>query len=269
VDAGPKRTVSILVGFLLLVRASVAATGNSDWTSAGTKDGVTLAFRDDPVLAAREVRATSELPFPAALIFSVVCDLTHYNELVPGVTEATLLEGTSPTEYEVYLRYAPRFVVVAARDVVLRVRGGADAPGTFGCSWSEVADRLAERKGTVRMPLLRGTWTLETLDGRRSRVAYQLAADPGGRIPGWLVRKGAVQAMPEVIENVRQRLGRLHEAAPPADSSYFFRRGASRPSSEICPCGSASSSHLHFRPGTITVGFSCLCLPKYSVRGVH
>ena len=212
-DAAPKRIVSILVGFVLLAGAFVAATDNADWTSAGTKDGVTLAFRDDPALAAREVRATSELPFPAALLFSVVCDFTHYIELVPGVTEATLLEGSSPTDYEIYLRYAPRYVVVAARDVVLRVRGGSDAPDTFGCSWSEVADRVAARKGTVRMPLLRGTWTLETLDDRRSRVTYQLAAAPGGRIPGWLVRKGAVQAMPEVIENVRKRLRRLDEAA--------------------------------------------------------
>ena len=213
VDAGPKPIVSILAGLVLLARALVVATADSDWTSAGTKDGVTLAFREEPVLGAREVRATSELTFPAALIFSVVCDLTQYNQLVPGVTEATLLDGSSPTDYEVYLRYAPRYIVVAARDVVLRVRGGSDAPGTFGCRWSEVIDRLAKRKGTVRMPLLRGTWTIETLDDWRSRVTYQLAAAPGGRIPGWLVRKGAVQAMPEVIANLRERLGRLHEAA--------------------------------------------------------
>jgi ribosome-associated toxin RatA of RatAB toxin-antitoxin module len=201
------------MGLLLLARASAAADRDSDWISAGTKDGVTLAFRDDPLLDAREVRATSELPFPPALIFPVVCDFTNYRELVPGVTEATLLEGRSPTDYAIYLRYAPRYLVVAARDVVVHVRGGSDAPGTFACSWSEVVDRLARRKGTVRMPLLRGTWTVETLGDGRSRVTYQLTAAPGGRIPGWLVRKGAVQAMPEVIENVRERLGRLDEAA--------------------------------------------------------
>jgi Polyketide cyclase / dehydrase and lipid transport len=213
VDAVSTCLVSILVGLMLLTGALVAATGDAVWTSAGTKDGVTLAFRDDQALGAREVRATSELPFPAALIFSVVCDFTHYGQLVPGVTEARVLEGRIPTDYEIYLRYAPRFVVVAARDVVLRVRSVSDAPGALGCSWSEVADRVAERKGTVRMPLIRGTWTLETLDNRRSRATYQLAAVPGGRIPGWLVRKGAVQVMPEVIENVHQQLHRLDEAA--------------------------------------------------------
>jgi hypothetical protein len=213
VDAGPTRTVSIVLGLVLLARAFAGATDSADWTNAGTKDGVTLAFRDDPALAAREVRAIGELPFPAALIFSVVCDFTHYGQLVPGVSEARLLEGRIPTDYQIYLRYAPRFVVVAARDVVLRVRSGPDAPGAFGCSWSEVADRVPERKGTVRMPMIRGTWTLEALPDTRSRVTYQLAALPGGRIPGWLVRKGAVQVMPEVIGNVRERLRGLDQAS--------------------------------------------------------
>jgi ribosome-associated toxin RatA of RatAB toxin-antitoxin module len=196
---------------MLLASAHAGARRDAEWTSAGTRAGVTLAFRDEPVLNAREVRATSELPFPAALILPVVCDLTQYRQLVPGVTEATLLEGSTPTDYEVYLRYAPRYVVVAARDVVLRVRSSSDAAGIYGCTWSEVSDRMARRKGTVRMPLLRGTWTIEPLGERRARVTYQLAASPGGRIPGWLVRRGAVQAMPEVIENVREQLRRLDD----------------------------------------------------------
>jgi hypothetical protein len=208
-----KGGVSILIGLVLLVRASVTVGGDAGWTGAGTKNGVTLAFRDDPKLAAREVRATSELPFPAARILSVVCDLSRYKELVPGVTEATLIEGRSPGDYEIYLRYAPRLLVVAARDVVLRVRGASDVPGRTGCSWAEVTGRLAERQGTVRMPLLRGAWTLEALAAGRSRVVYQIAANPGGRIPGWLVRRGAVQALPEVIENVRERLRRIDGAA--------------------------------------------------------
>jgi hypothetical protein len=203
------RAVSLVGALGLIVGSSVPVTGSADWTSGGTKDGVTLAFRDDAALGAREVRATSELPFPVDGIFPVVCDLSHYKALVPDVTEASVVDGRVPSDYEIYLRYAPRYFVVAARDVVLHVRGQSDAPGRVGCSWSEVTGR-AERKGTVRMPLLRGSWTLERLDTMRSRVVYQIAVNPGGRIPGWLVRRGAVQALPDVIENVRQRLRSIH-----------------------------------------------------------
>jgi ribosome-associated toxin RatA of RatAB toxin-antitoxin module len=193
--------------YLLLV--SLAQVSAAAWTAAGTTRGVTLAFRDDPELEVREVRATTELPFPAARIFPLVCDFTHYGSLVSGVQETKVLSGTAPTDYEIYLRYAPRFLVVAARDVVVRVQGQQGEGGPSVCSWTNLNDSEPEREGVVRMPLLRGSWTIEPLDATRSRVVYQVAVNPGGRLPGWLVRRGAVSALPDVIEQVRRKLGRI------------------------------------------------------------
>ena len=188
-----------------LIAAAVlpAAAAEDDWKEAGTKKGVTLEFRDDDALDAREVRATTELPYPAGLIFSVVCNYSHYEELVPGVEQADVLAGSVPADYEIYLRYAPRFMVVSARDVALRIQERSEAEKRLGCGWSELPDRVPERRGTVRMPLLRGTWTIEPLDAVRSRVVYQLVVRPGGRIPGWLVRRGAVSVMPDIVDKVR------------------------------------------------------------------
>ena len=194
-----------MVAVLVLVSWAQAAAGS--WTAAGTTRGVALAFRDDPRLDVREVRATAELPFPAARIFPLVCDFTNYGSLVSGVQEARVLSGAAPADYEIYMRYAPRFVVVAARDVVVHVQGQSTPDGSSRCHWTDLEERLPERKGVVRMPLLRGSWTIEPLDAMRSRVVYQVAVNPGGRLPGWLVRRGAVSALPDVIEHVRRRLG--------------------------------------------------------------
>jgi ribosome-associated toxin RatA of RatAB toxin-antitoxin module len=199
-----------LAPFLLVVSLAQAAAG--DWTAAGTTRGVTLAFRDDPRLEVREVRATTELSFPAARIFPLVCDFTHYGSLVSGVQELKMMSGTAPFDYSIYMRYAPRFVVVAARDVVVHVQSQSTPDGSSGCQWTDLKEREAERKGVVRMPLLRGSWTVEPLDAARSRVVYQVAVNPGGRLPGWLVRRGAVSALPDVIEQVRRRLERESQA---------------------------------------------------------
>jgi hypothetical protein len=190
----------------MLVLAALAQAGAADWTPAGTTRGVAVSFRDDPRLDVREVRATTELPFPAARIVGLVCDFRHYGSLVDGVQETRLLSGAAPADYEIYLRYAPRFVVVAARDVAVRVETQSKADGAGGCTWTDVKAREPERKGVVRMPLLRGSWTITPLDAARSRVVYQLAVDPGGRLPRWLVRRGAVGALPDVIDRVRRRL---------------------------------------------------------------
>lgn len=188
------------IAILALFAASIhASQPDSGWTAAGSKNGVTLTFRDDSQLNAREVRAVAELPHAAARIIPIVCDFTQ--TLDPGVREARVLSGEIGNAYEVYLRYAPQYLVVSARDVVIDVRRN-----DRGCAWTEVADRVPPPPGTVRMPLLRGSWSVEAVDASRSRVTYQIAVRPGGRIPNWMVRRGAVNALPDVIERVSRCL---------------------------------------------------------------
>jgi ribosome-associated toxin RatA of RatAB toxin-antitoxin module len=167
---------------------------------------VRLAFRDDRAGGVREVRADAELPFPAARIAELVCDFRNYPELLPDVREARIVAELGPGRYQVYLRYAPRFVIVAARDVVVQVRPHEPPAAAHGCQWHEVNGSVAPSPGTVRMRQLRGRWTVDALDAVRARVTYQFAADPGGRIPKWMVRRGALSALPDVIAQVRRRL---------------------------------------------------------------
>ena len=145
------------------------------------------------------MRAVAELPHAPGRIIAVVCDFTQ--ALDPDTRETRVLSGEIGGRYEIYLRYAPRYLVVSARDVVLDVRREAN-----GCAWSEVAGRVPPQSGAVRMPLLRGSWTVERLDAARSRVTYQIAVRPGGTIPGWMVRRGAVSALPEIIGHVARCL---------------------------------------------------------------
>ena len=50
--------------------------------------------------------------------------------LDPDVREAKILSGDVSTRYSIYLRYAPRYPVVAPRDVVIDVRRESN-----GCTW--------------------------------------------------------------------------------------------------------------------------------------
>lgn len=191
------RNAVIAAGLACAIATGAAA--QQDWQSAGSQDGVALAFRDDAQLGAREVRAIAEVAHPAGRVIAVACDLTQ--ELDPDVREARILSGDVATRYSIYLRYASRFMVVAARDVVIDVRRQPN-----GCAWSEQAGAIEERPDAVRMPLLRGSWTVEPLDAARARVTYQIAVNPGGRIPKWMVRRGAAGALPRVIQRVSQCL---------------------------------------------------------------
>jgi hypothetical protein len=195
---------------LLLAAGVVIATVTlvaQEWTPAGSRNGVELSFRDDTALDAREMRAIAELPHDAARIAAIVCDFTQ--TLDPDVRESKIISGDLQGDYVIYLRYSPRYMVVAARDVVISVSRRSN-----GCSWSEAREPVPERSGTVRMPLLRGSWLVEPVQDNRSRVVYQIAVKPGGRIPGWMVRRGAASALPDVIERVRRCLSK---AASPGE----------------------------------------------------
>jgi hypothetical protein len=196
-----------LIGWLMtmVVACSAIAVAAQDWTPAGSKDGVQLAFRDDADLDARSMRAIAGISHPAPRIVAVVCDFTQ--PLDPDVREAKIVAGDLQSSYEIYLRYAPRYVVVSARDVVISVQRHAS-----GCSWSERSGLVDERSGTVRMPLLRGSWSVEAEDANRSRVTYEITVKPGGSIPGWLVRRGAASALPGVIDRVKRCLARTSTA---------------------------------------------------------
>lgn len=187
---------------ILLLFASMGidtAQTEPGWTAAGIKNGVTLTFRDDPQLDARQVRAVAELPHAPGQIIPIVCDFTQ--TLDPDTREARVLSGEIGGRYEIYLRYASRYMVVSARDVVLDIR-----PEANGCAWSELTGRVPSQSGAVRMPLLRGSWTVEPIGDSSSRVTYQIAVRPGGSIPGWMVRRGAASALPEVIGRVARCL---------------------------------------------------------------
>jgi hypothetical protein len=197
--AHPKRARRLSPFLVSAALMAGAAQSDGGWSAAEVENGVTVMFRDDTRLQTREVRAVAELPHPPGRIIPLVCDFTQ--RLDPGVREARILTGVVGGRYEIYLRYAPQYWVVSARDVVIDVR-----PETNGCAWMEVAGRLPPQSGAVRMPLLRGSWGVESIDPSRSRVTYQIAVRPGGRIPDWMVRRGAVGEMRDVIARVSRRL---------------------------------------------------------------
>jgi hypothetical protein len=201
-----ERLICTLLLVLFIPVAIVTSQTDQGWTAAGIRNGVTLAFRDDPQLDARQVRAVAELPHSPDSIIPVVCDFTQM--LDPDTRETRVLSGDIGGRYEIYLRYASRYLVVSARDVALDVRREAK-----GCAWSEVAGRVPPQSGAVRMPLLRGSWTVERIDPSRSRVTYEIAVRPGGSIPGWMVRRGAVSALPGIIGRVARCLASLERPA--------------------------------------------------------
>jgi hypothetical protein len=193
--------------------AAGAPPDETPWEDVGVREGVHLYQRDVTALHAIEVRAVAETDAPAEDVFEVVADYGRYPEFMPGILEAKVMEEESGTR-EVYMRYKPQFLIIAARDVDLRVRLTPAPVAGLAPSrseWENIEGRFPARPDTVRMPLNKGSWTIEPFDSnRRARLTYQVMVKPGGSIPDWLVRWGAASALPEVMHVVEARVKALH-----------------------------------------------------------
>jgi ribosome-associated toxin RatA of RatAB toxin-antitoxin module len=74
---------------------------------------------------------------------------------------------------------------------------------SYLCSWSLVTGNLRENSGE---------WILEPCGTNKTKVIYRLCTDPGGAVPGFLVKRGTSNTMPQIIEAVRKRAASLCES---------------------------------------------------------
>ncbi len=70
----------------------------------------------------------------------------------------------------------------------------------YHSSWSLVTGNLNENSGE---------WILEPFGATKTKVVYKLCTDPGGAIPGALVKQGTFSTMPQIIAAVRERARKI------------------------------------------------------------
>ena len=76
----------------------------------------------------------------------------------------------------------------------------------YHCSWSLVIGNLRENSGE---------WILEPFGTAQTKAMYRLCTDPGGAVPGFLVKQGTRSTMPQIIKAVRERATKLSEPGQP------------------------------------------------------
>ena len=98
------------------------------------------------------------------------------------------------------------------RDVVLDSRWTSSADGRMVTVEFVNADPslvpLPEK--TVRMPRLSGFYRLWKMEPEKTKVVYQVEADPGGRIPTWLAKRVARDLPWSTLSVLRKRVTKAH-----------------------------------------------------------
>ena len=170
------------------------------------QDGVRVSARPVEGRALPLLRAETLLEADPYRVMAVIQDVARHSEWIDSCVEATLLERQSERVSLIYTRLEVPWPL-ADRDAVLRTEFQVVQPGRELLASFALSDRLAApaRAETRPMERLAGRWWLVEVEPGRTRVVYELDADPGG-LPGWLVQR-AIREMPLLtLLNLRRQV---------------------------------------------------------------
>ena len=219
-----------LLGLVSAGRAACAGEADADagkgpWRMVRSDGGITVVDRTVPGTKLREFRGSGVIEASVATILAVLQDTPHSPEWMKEAMQqvAIVTEGNTETFYNRTKSPWP----VADRDVVMRATTHFDVAARMLCIdfVSVTHPQWPPVPRVVRMPFLRGHWYLRPLnDGKWTRAEYQVHADPGGSLPGWVVNL-ASKALPHgtiaaLQKQVRRRSYPEFEAQLMANPEY-------------------------------------------------
>ncbi len=202
----------LIVSLLLLCTLELGAfaddappppSAQSGWMPYKVKHGFAVERR--PVSGSRffEYRVAAHSPLPPEAIIEKMWN--HVTEATALVKKRQVLKK-EPTELVLYDQI--QTPVVSDRDYTLLVRKRMEPDRHSYQLTFETANHLGPPVDPhfVRIPAIRGSWSIEPGEGGGSRLTYRTYSEPGGSVPAFMIHGAQVD---QAISNVEGLLNRL------------------------------------------------------------
>ena len=176
-----------------LALCTTTASWAAGWETITVEDGIKVTTRDVPNRALPVFQGVGVVKASIYQVLAVISDVPRHCQWRPKCAGVKLIERVGPQELVMWSRNAAPWPV-SDRDVVIRakVTFKLDQRGVIWSTFKRTTHRKApEIDGVVRVPHIEGFYKLERLDADRTRVTYQVNADPGGWIPKWAAARSS------------------------------------------------------------------------------
>lgn len=197
----------LLVGFVaasLVVVHVVPARAAEEWKECAHKGEIVVERAPVDGSKFYDYRARTRVALPAAQVIARIwAGVT--GDYPPSVSKREVLSKTDD-DMLVYDRI--KTPVVSDRDVTNKLHKTYNAStGAYGIEFHS-ANELGPppQKGFVRIPLVRGAWSIVPDGANASIVTYQCYSEPGGAVPAFLVRGTLQDETTRELERVLQHI---------------------------------------------------------------
>jgi len=151
-----------------------------------------------------QIRIVTKVQAPISEIVNALEDVNYHQEWVYETKETKLLEKRGVGDFEYYALMNMPFPV-KDRDIIIGVKRSQD-PNSKVVDIKSFAllNKMPEQSKRIRIKTFLSTYKISPLDNGWVEVDYFMAADPGGKLPAWIVNmftvKGPVATMESMVE---------------------------------------------------------------------
>ncbi len=188
----------------------VAAGGLcADWEEVDREAGIVVHQRAVPGRDLPTFRGAGVIEGSIWEVMAVIADSSRRCEWLHRCVGARDIERLGEFSRVIYSRTDAPWPV-DDRDVVLKTRLRQVEPGKRVSATFRAISHPAQPpvSGVVRMPYVKGRYELTAEGPGRTRVVYQVDADPGGWLPTWLAKRATRDLPMKTLHNLRAQVRR-------------------------------------------------------------
>lgn len=198
-----------ILTLLSVTGVSAALQAKPKWEHVTSKDGITVTMRDVPGRGFPTFRGVATINAYIFDVVAVISDIKRHTEWMEQCTDARLLKQKNEFVYVVYSRTNAPWPV-SDRDAVYYSEAKVN-PKRYEVKIHFRAVKsplMGKVGGVVRMEKLRGYFHLRALGLDRTRIDYQVDADPAGMLPKWLAKLATKRLPLHTIRSLRKQVTR-------------------------------------------------------------
>lgn len=197
------RSIALLAALLPAFAHAAAA---EDWRLDRDKDGIQVYTRAVEGSELREFRAEMTVDAGVEQALRLLDDTDNLVNWLADCKKSERVEQIGEFTAVNYVQYDQPWPV-SDRDMYVHSQAHINQEeGSAKVTLRGLPDYKPEKRGMVRIPHLKGSWSFTPTEDGKTRVVYQVLAKPGGSVPAFLANRAATDAPLETLQNMREQL---------------------------------------------------------------
>jgi len=192
----------------ILFTLAFAFGKSQDWELKKSADGIQVFTKPITGSAFKAFKAQMELHATVAQIEYILKNADKFKAVFPDTEELEILDRPNENSLIQYNRTDAPWPV-SDRDGVYQNDFSKTPEGGLKVVGYVLQNYKPEVEDVVRMKKSDVTWLATPLNSGMIKLEYIVAADPGGKLPEWLVNSAVTEMPFETFENIRKAIEQL------------------------------------------------------------